>query len=239
MDQLKRWSELYDVPIEALSRLVARSENKQQRVDCSIAYKIVHKNSQLLHDLLMDLPPPRKKAESSLAVVVDFLFPSIRGWKCFFEGYNSVITLPSEEKSTFIHNASGIQFCLESAPSPEEEKNYQTYVHIIGCYPQGYAGVLSSCIPELLGKQFFISSCAVGTLRGNILPLRKLVHQSLFVPNPVLAYHSAGYQFDFSTDITSENLEVWWRKKDSYTIEERVEQLNNTFFRKNYGSSLK
>lgn len=240
MDQLKRWSELYNIPIEALSQLVALLEDKRQRVDCSTAYKIVHKNSQLLHALLADLPLPRKKMESSLTIIIDFLFPSSQGWKHFFEGQsNPVVTLAPEEKSTIIYTASGIQCCLESG-SPEEEKELrQTYVHIIGRYPQGYAEVLSSGIPELLEKEFFISSCAVGKLGGNILPLAQLDHRSLFVPDPVLIYTSAGYHFDFSTEITYKNLDVWWRKRDSGTIEEKIEGLNNTFFRNNYGSPSK
>lgn len=231
MNQLKQWSTLYDIPSKTLVEIVNEHRGQFQQ-DTSLAYKILEKNSELLHHFLCYLPAPLSKSNS--AVQIDFLHPCKETWKYFFTSAEPPSTFFDENFSTFYFNKSGIE--LYVGPTHREKKKVRialtSYVRSLARWPEGFNTFVRGLTPILLQEHFFIYSLRVGLLAPVTDTLSEFSSDSAHLRNVVLDYASRDSLAGPFAKIAYHRLDQLWSKRSQPQLEKNLQTLASLFLSK-------
>ncbi len=238
MTQVQEWSELYDIPEAHIATLHARDTYLGAAYNhLDLIKNIWQKNSELVLDFLASLPEPNLEDGERFGVGIDLILPTEEAMRVLLEDDLFPKQRYVERENgiaTRYWDAHGTEFYFGPGESSERRVNLQlpTYVQTRGEWKDGHRQLIAAIRREMLGKEFLLYSFSVGDLIDRRDRSVDLSHDNVFIGTTPLWYAAAdSHYYGASSRICCESPGMFWGRRECETIRDRVEALNQRFFR--------
>lgn len=242
MDQIQAWSKLYGLNRKTMRQMHSAEDSLGVFYNNQALITQVFKvNSGLLHEFLTSLPAPTKKQEK-VGIRIEFMFPTVTAFHELFESlfHPKFKFMEMEEIATRYWDWAGIEFYAGPIDRKKSKTGIvlPTYVQAFGAWEKGFQHLVKEEMPKMLVREFFVSSMAIGNFYDGRKKKVDLNHENVCVggysQGYLLSYSCNSNQgiYNPSSGLGGGELDIHWDEASCKSIEEKIEKLNVTFFKR-------